>query len=259
MPYIVTLIVAFLLVTPGWGATYSVSTLLHSGIVEERLREADDFPRGGKVLFGEVIIRNDTADIAWVATAPQTLVLGLNNQIGAEGPGAVGQVFGRADPMGYLRLIEFGDQGLVVSEAGFINATWRCPLVTGLNRVCQLPGPRTSQRELDRLLAFADRGNAYKEFEELEFGGRVIDRNHLLPTQINKYGQVVFIHPLGQSPNAIFLATPLVLGRLEEPTLICGTSNNGGLGLLLVAASLGGIAGWLALEAQNSKFRPANR
>jgi hypothetical protein len=51
----------------------------------------------------------------------------------------------------------------------------------------------------------------------------------------------------------------LFLGRLEEPTLICGTSNNGGLGLLLVAASLGGIAGWLALEAQNSKFRPANR
>jgi hypothetical protein len=241
------------------GATYSVSTLLHSGIVEERLREADDFPRGGKVLFGEVIIRNDTADIAWVATAPQTLVLGLNNQIGAEGPGAVGRVFGNADPMGYLRLIEFGDQGLVVSEAGFINATWRCPLVTGLNRDCQLAGPRTSQRELDRLLAFADRGNAYKEFEELEFGGRVIDRNHLLPTQINKYGQVVFIHPLGQSPNAIFLATPLFLGRLEEPTLICGTSNNGGLGLLLVAASLGGIAGWLALEAQNSKFRPANR
>jgi hypothetical protein len=73
MAYIVTLLV-LLFVTPGWGATYSVSTLLHSGIVEERLREADDFPRGGKVLFGEVIIRNDTADIAWVATTVYSAV-----------------------------------------------------------------------------------------------------------------------------------------------------------------------------------------
>ena len=129
--------------------------------------------------------------------------------------------------------------------------------MTGLNRDCQLPGPRTSQRELDRLLASADRGDAYKEFEELEFGGHVIDRNHLLPTQINKYGPVVFIHPLGQSPNAIFLATPRFLGRLERPTLICTTSSNGELGFLLVAASLGGIAGWLMLKAQKSKFRPA--
>ena len=98
---------------------------------------------------------------------------------------------------------------------------------------------------------------AYKEFEELEFGGHVIDRNHLLPTQINKYGPVVFIHPLGQSPNAIFLATPRFLGRLEGPTLICTTSSNGEVGFLLVAASLGGIAGWLTLKAQKSKFRPA--
>lgn len=257
MFYIVTLVV-FLIITPVWSALYSVSPLLHSGTVEERLRETQLSPPDGTVLFGEVVIRNDSADVAWVATAPAILVLGLNKEIGVEGPGAVGRVFGLTDHTGFLRLIEFGGQGLVVSQAGVINGTWRCPQVTGINRACQAKDPgTTAQRELDHLLAFANRGKAYEEFEGFEFGGRVIDREHLLPTQINKFGQVVFIHPLGQSPNTIFLATPLSVGGVGGgPTLVSGARINGGLSLLLLASGLGGIAAW-RWKHRSRGLRPA--
>src|SRR5919106_5404244 len=133
MSYIVVTLLVFLAASPAWAVTYRFSQVIHSGSVDEKLRETQGFPRDGtKVLFGDVIIRNDSDDIAWLASAPYTLVLGLNNQIGVEGPGAVGRVFGITDRTGFLRFIEFGGQGLVLSEAGFINASdsWRCPQVT---------------------------------------------------------------------------------------------------------------------------------
>lgn len=246
MSYLIITLIAFLFAGPVWSATYSVSPILHSITVEERLRETQGSPPEGRVLFGEVIIRNNSADIAWVAVAQDILVLGLNRQIGIEGPGAVGRVFGLTDRTGLLRLIEFGDQGLVVSEAGVINAIWHCPNVTAINRACQASDPgTTAQRELDRLLAFADRGKSYDEFDGFEFGGRVIDREHLLPTQVNRFGQVVFIHPPGQSPNAIFLATPLSVAGAGGSPLLSRLAFNGRRHLLLLAIGLGGLPAWL--------------
>jgi hypothetical protein len=246
MPYLLTLVI-FLIVGPAWAVTYRFDPLIHSNLVDERLRESQIFTRDGS-LFGDVVIKNDSDDIAWLASAPSILVLGLNQEIGVDGPGAVGRVFGMTDRTGFLKLIEFGSQGLVVSEAGFINASgsWRCPQVTPTNRVCHEPvrGPgTTSQRELERLLALADRGHTYEKFDGFEFVGRFIDREHILPTQINKFGQVVFIHPLGASPNTIFLATPLSTAAKEGP-LVTRAMIQGPLILLLLASALRPIAAW---------------
>ena len=222
-PWLYAFAVALVLfVHPAWQVTYIFEEVLDSRAVIDTLNETDGPPPDAqRLLFGDVIIRNDNADVAWVASAPSILVLGLNKQAGIEGPGKVGRVYGRTARTNALRLIEFGEQGLVVSEGGNINgsAGWHCPHVTPVYRVCNDMEPKSwpSPRELDRLLAVADRGPAYEKFEGFQFGGRFIDREHILPTQINKSGQVVFIDPLGQFPNAIFIATPVLLARKAAP------------------------------------------
>jgi hypothetical protein len=97
--------------------------------------------------------------------------------------------------------------------------------VTAADRACRDVEGKSSPSapELDRLLDFADRGQAYAQFEGFTFGGRFIGPEHILPTQINKFGQVVFIDPLGQFPNAIFIATPVLVGMRAAP-LLAGTT-----------------------------------
>jgi hypothetical protein len=141
-----------------------------------------------------------------------------------------------------------------VSDAGDINgqAGWRCPYVTPAHRICHdgEGTPSASRQELDRLLAVADRGKAYEEFEGFEFGGRFIDREHILPTQINKFGQVVFIDPLGQFPNAIFIATPVLVGMTEGPSLVGGAMLEIYLGALLLTL------GWASLSVSRATNQP---
>jgi hypothetical protein len=233
---------------PALGATYTFDEVIHSRSVTERLRETEGpAVEGERVLFGDVIIRSDSAEVAWVASAPDILVLGLNNEVGVDGPGTVGRVFGKTDRTSVLRLIEFGAQGLVVSDAGDINgrAGWRCPSVTPAHRICHdgEGKPSASRQELDRLLAVADRGKAYEDFEGFQFGGRFIDREHILPTQINKFGQVVFIDPLGQFPNAIFLATPVLVGMTAEVSLVGGAILEICLGALLLTSGVASLSG----------------
>ena len=205
------------LVGSAWQVTYTFDQILASPSVTDALDGTDGAsPDAHRLLFGDVIIRNDSADVAWLASAPSILVLGLNNQVGVDGPGTVGRVCGKTDRTNPLKLIEFGEQGLVVSDAGNINGSreWHCPSVSPVHRVCHdvETQPSLSREELDRLLTLADRGQAYERFQEFQFRGRFVDRQHVLPTQINKFGQVVFIEPLGDVPNAIFIATPVVLG-----------------------------------------------
>ncbi len=215
------------IVSSAWGSAYRFDEVIHSRSVTERLKQTEaGSPEGQRVLFGEVIIENNSAEVAWVAVGPSIMVLGINSQVGIEGPGAVGPVFGGTARSAALRLIEFGAQGLVVSDGGNINGRvgWHCPCVTPGHRVCQSTPAKSSAslQELDRVLAFADRGKAYEEFEGFEFRGRFIDREHILPTQINKLGQVVFIDPLGQVPNAVYLATPLLFGKKEGLSMLDG-------------------------------------
>jgi hypothetical protein len=205
------------LVGPAWQVTYTFDQILASSSVIDALDGTEGAsPDARRLLFGDVIIRNDSADVAWLASAPSILVLGLNTQVGVDGPGSVGRVFGKTDRTSLLKLIEFGEQGLVVSDAGNINGSreWHCPSVSPVHRICHdvETQPPLSREELDRLLTLADRGQAFERFHGFQFRGRFVDRQHVLPTQINKFGQVVFIDPLGDVPNAIFIATPVVLG-----------------------------------------------
>jgi hypothetical protein len=225
----------FLLIISSAGeVTYTFNEVLHARSVTETLKETEGSSGDAqRLLFGDVIIKNDSVDVAWVASAPDMLVLGVNDQIGINGPGNVGRVFGKTDRTSVLRLIEFGAQGLVVNDDGNINGVveWRCPYVTAVHRVCQDVETKSSPSgpELERLLDFADRGQAYAKFEGFTFGGRFIGRQHILPTQINKSGQVAFIDPLGKFPNAIFIATPVLVGMkaaslLAGATMMVGTS-----------------------------------